>query len=59
MSFPTGRSRLNSRADLGLPGKLAGSKGAIRRVFCLRMVDKTGKGGPQLLAAWPRERAEV
>ena len=59
MSFLPGRVRPNCRADLGLAGKLAGSKGAAGRVFCLRMVDKTGKGGPQLLAAWPQERAEV
>jgi hypothetical protein len=59
MSFLTGRARLNCRADLGLTRKLAGSKGAIRRVFCLRMVAETGKGGPQLLAAWPPVRAEV
>jgi hypothetical protein len=54
MSVLARRARLNGRVDLGLAGKLAGSKGAICRVFCLRMVDKTGKGGPQLLAAWPR-----
>jgi hypothetical protein len=59
MSVLTGRAQPKRRADLGLAGKLAGSKGAIRKVFCLRMVDKTGKGGPQLLAAWPQERAEV
>ena len=53
-SFLAGRARLKGRADLGLAGKLAGSKGAICRVFCLRMMDKTGKGGPKLLAAWPR-----
>ena len=54
MSFLARRARLKRRADLGLAGKLAGSKGVICRVFCLRMADKTGKGGPQLLAAWPR-----
>src|SRR5947199_2719416 len=59
MSFLAGRPRADGGADLGLAGKSAGSKGAICRVFCLRMVDKTGKGGPQLLAAWPQERAEV
>jgi hypothetical protein len=59
MSFLARRARPNSRADLGLAGKLTGSKGAVGRVFCLRMVGKTGKGGPQLLAAWPQERAEV
>ena len=59
MSVLARRARLNDRADLGLASKQAGSKGAICRVFCLRMVDKTGKGGPQLLAAWPRVRAEV
>ena len=59
MSFLAGRARLKSRADLGLAGKLAGSRGPICKVFCLRMMDKTGKGGPQHLAAWPRERAEV
>ena len=59
MSFLAGRPYSIGGADLGLAGKLAGSKGAICRVFCLRMVDKPGKGGPQLLAAWPRKRAEV
>jgi len=59
MSFLVGRARLKSRADLGLAGKSAGSRGPIWRVVCLRMVAKTGKGGPQLLAAWPREWAEV
>ena len=59
MSCLARRARLIGRADLGLAAKLAGPKGAVGRVFCLRMVDKTGKGGPQLLAAWPQERAEV
>jgi hypothetical protein len=59
MSFLAGRPRANDGADLGLAGKSAGSKGAICRVFCLRMMDKTGKGGPQLLAAGPRVWAEV
>ena len=59
MSFLAGRARLKSRADLGLAGKLAGSRGPICKVFCLRMVDKPGKGAPRLLAAWPPERAEV
>ena len=54
MSLLARRARLNCRADLGLAGKLAGSRGGVRRVFFLRMVAKTGKGVPQLLAAWPR-----
>ena len=59
VSFLARRARLKRRADLGLAGKLTGSKGVIRGVFCLRMADKTGKGGPQPLAAWPRVWAEV
>jgi hypothetical protein len=54
MSLLARRARPICRADLGFAGKLAGSKGAICKVFCLRMVARTGKGGPQLLAAWPR-----
>ena len=59
MSFLARRARLDCQADLGLVGKLAGSRGAVGKVVCLRMVAKTGKGGPRLLAAWPRARAEV
>src|ERR1051326_6087107 len=59
MSILAGRRRLNGGPDLGLSGKLADPKVAICRAFCRRMVDETGKGGPQLLAAWPQERAEV
>jgi len=33
----------------GWPASWLVQRGAICRVFCLRMVDKTGKGGPQLL----------
>jgi hypothetical protein len=40
-------------------GTLAGPKVAIGQAFWRRMVYKTGKGGPHLLAAWTQERAEV
>jgi hypothetical protein len=40
-------------------GMLAAPKVAIGRAFWRRMVYKTGKGGPHLLAAWTQERAEV
>lgn len=59
MSFLARRARLDCQADLGLAAKLAGSGGAVGKVVCLRMVAKTGKGEPRLLAAWPRVRAEV
>ena len=59
MSVLARRARLNDRADLGLAGKLAGSKGAICRVFCLRMVAKDGQGRAPAPCCLAAERAEV
>jgi hypothetical protein len=51
--------RANGSPARGPAGTLPAPKVAIGRVFWRRMVYKTGKGGPQLLAAWTQERAEV
>jgi hypothetical protein len=51
--------RANGRTGLHPAGALPAPKVAIGRAFWRRMVYKTGKGGPQLLAAWTQERAEV
>ena len=59
MSVLARRARLNCRADLGLAGKLAGSKGAICKVFCLRMVAKDGQGRAPAPCCLAAERAEV
>jgi hypothetical protein len=52
-------SRANGSPGLRLADALPAPKVAIGRAFWRRMVYKTGKGGPQLLAAWTQERAEV
>jgi hypothetical protein len=52
-------SRANGRSGLSPADALPAPKVAIGRAFWRRMVYKTGKGGPQLLAAWTQERAEV
>jgi hypothetical protein len=49
----------NGSTGLRPPDVLPAPKVAIGRAFWRRMVYKTGKGGPQLLAAWTQERAEV
>jgi hypothetical protein len=69
MLFPQVRHQVVDLALIGLrangspvrcpAGTLPAAKVAIGRAFWRRMVYKTGKGGPQLLAAWTQERAEV
>ena len=52
-------SRANGSTGPRPADTLPAPKVAIGRAFWRRMVYKTGKGGPQLLAAWTQERAEV
>jgi hypothetical protein len=51
MAMTAGQERANGLVRRRLAGTLAGPKGVIARAFYRRMVQETGKGVPQLLAA--------